>query len=103
MTFDEWCNALERKDEDCIYSDDPIFEWAKLAGLPREYVAIAWTQFGERFGGSDKVQRDWRATFRNYVRQGWLNCWRTTPDGYVLTTVGEQARRVRENLNLESR
>ena len=39
----------------------------------------------------EMLAADWRATFRNAVREDWLKLWRKGRDGYFLTTAGEQA------------
>ncbi|ALU90033.1 hypothetical protein Hrubri_2859 [Herbaspirillum rubrisubalbicans M1] len=57
-------------------------------------MAIAWFCFKQRFLQSGKQQKDWRAHFRNAVRQNWFRAWYIGTDGGVaLTTVGQQAAR----------
>lgn len=81
-------------DEKAIPPGDPIFEYADQAGIPREYLALAWSVFRTEFLEKDKLYADWRAVFRNYVRKGYLRLW--TPaaaGGYDLTPLGVQSMR----------
>ncbi len=93
-TFATWSERLG--DAEAIPETDPIFRWCEEAGIPDGYLELAWLAFEAKFEKSPKLYTDWRGTFRNYVREGWLNVWRAVPEGYVLTTVGEQMRRVRD-------
>lgn len=94
VTLAGWIDALEGGD--AVPADDPIFDWAGKVGLPREWIALAWWAFEGRYTGDGqgaaKTYTDWRATFRNAVREDWLKLWRAGPDGYVLTTAGKQAQ-----------
>lgn len=75
---------------------DPIFEWAADAGIPIDYLRLAWLVF-LRDWKAKKPQQDWRATYRNAVRQNWLKLWFFHADGDCrLTTTGEQERRAHE-------
>ena len=96
MTFDSWLESLG--DHDPITASDPIFDWMKDAGIPREWQELAWIAFTNKFDGNTKTKyADWPRSFRNYVKNDWLKVWRVQPDGtYVLTTAGEQLRRVKE-------
>ncbi len=95
ITFDQWTIALDG--HDAIPSDDPIFKWGTEAQIPDEWLELAWLAFADRFTDNRKRYSDWRKAFRNYVKNGWLNIWRSLPDGsFTLTTVGEQFRRVRD-------
>lgn len=95
VTLADWIDALEGGD--AVPADDPIFDWAGKVGLPREWIALAWWAFEGRYTGDGqgaaKTYTDWRATFRNAVREDWLKLWRMGPDGYLLTTAGQQAQR----------
>jgi len=94
-TFDQWTESLG--DDDAIPADDSIFEWSRKAGIPDDFLELAWLAFADRFTGNGKLYTDWRATFRNYVKNGWLNVWRVTPAGaYVLTDAGQQWAHVRQ-------
>lgn len=78
-----------------ITKTDPIFAYAKDAGIPGSYIALAWFAFRQyHLDRPDKKQLDWQAVFRNYVRENYMKLWRTTPDGgYELTDKGQQHQR----------
>lgn len=95
-TFDQWVGSLP-EDTDAIPASDPIYGWASDAGIPEDYLGLAWLAFEDRFAGQPKTYADWKAAFRNYVKQGWLKLWAPSRDGgYYLTTSGEQWRQVRD-------
>lgn len=101
VTFDVWTDQLG--DQDAILADDPIHTWAAGAGIPDEYLELAWLAFDDRFTGADKTYADWRAAFRNYVKNGWLGLWKASRDGgYYLTDAGLQWQRVRDGLMQEA-
>jgi hypothetical protein len=93
-SLDDWLTECESKGEKPIPDDDPIREWADNAGIPHDYMRLAWVVFVSRWQGK-KPQKDWRATFRNAIRDNWLKLWYVHPvDGDCrLTTSGEQERR----------
>lgn len=93
-SLDDWLTECEAKGEKPIPDDDPIREWADNAGIPHDYMRLAWLVFVSRWQ-SKKPQKDWRATFRNAIRDNWLKLWYVHPvDGDCrLTTSGEQERR----------
>lgn len=96
MTIDEWLADCKAKDEKTMPATDPIFEWAADAGIPIDYLRLAWLVF-LRDWKAKKPQQDWRATYRNAVRQNWLKLWFFHADGDCrLTTTGEQERRAHE-------
>ena len=94
-TLTDW--IAELGDADAVPADDPIFDWAAKVGIPRDWIALAWWAFEGRYTGDGqsrvKTYADWRATFRNAVREDWLKLWRAGADGFVLTTAGQTARR----------
>ena len=95
ITLTDW--IAELGDADAVPADDPIFDWAGKVGIPRDWIALAWWAFEGRYTGDGqgraKTYADWRATFRNAVREDWLKLWRSGPEGCVLTTAGQQAQR----------
>ena len=94
-TLTDW--IAELGDNDAVPADDPIFDWAAKVGIPRDWIALAWWVFEGRYTGDGqgraKTYADWRATFRNAVREDWLKLWRAGADGFVLTTAGQTAQR----------
>lgn len=93
-TIATWVAACEASGVECIPADDPIFRWAADAGIPLDFLALAWSVFVERHTESGKRQADWRATFRNAVRGNWYRLWWMDGQGTCsLTTVGQQVKR----------
>jgi len=90
-TLTDWLTALG--DEDAIAADDPIMVETEAAGVPAEFMALAWQVFKRDW--ANKRQKDWRATFRNAIRGNWLKIWwfDQATEQCRLTTAGEQARR----------
>jgi len=88
------------KNERPIRDYEPLWNYTRTAGLPDDFVALAWVECCRRFGSGGvketKVQIDWRKTFRNYVEGNFLKLWAIGPDGYFLTTQGKQAQVVAE-------
>jgi hypothetical protein len=100
IRFDKFIESLAGAQ--AIPPDDPIFKYAADAKLPRKYIALAWFAFRQyHLDRPDKKQLDWRAVFRNYVRENYLKLWRTTPEGYELTDKGEQQTRAKEAADAE--
>lgn len=96
LTFDQWVESLP-EDADAIPLSDPIYGWAKDAGIPEDFLTYAWLAFEDNFTGKPKTYAEWKGAFRNYVKKGWLQLWaRSREGGYYLTTVGEQWRQVRD-------
>jgi hypothetical protein len=91
LPFSEWFASVE----DAVPDDDPLFAWADKTAIPREWIAYAWAAFADRYTAKpDKTYADWRAAFRDHVKRGWLDIWRTDRSGaFLLTTVGEQWRK----------
>lgn len=92
-TLNEFLDDCKTSGEKVIREDDPIFEWAKTVSLPGEMLHLGWVEF-KNLQASDKKQADWRATFRNYVKKGYLKVWEINRDGeYYLTLLGKQLDR----------
>jgi hypothetical protein len=96
VTLTEWVLALP-EDEEVIAESDPIFTWALKVALPRDWIALAWFAFENRYGDNGKRYADWRKVFRKAVQEDWLKLWRADSQGrgWVLTTAGEMAQRER--------
>lgn len=95
LTFDEWTESLG--DADAIPETDAVFHWAQDAGIPEDWIELAWMAFDTLHTGKPKKQANWRQTFRNYVELGYLKLWRFNErtKGWVLTDAGEAQRAVR--------
>lgn len=93
-TLQAYLGRCKQEGVKAVPANDPIFEYAETVGLSSQMMAIAWFCFKQRFLQSGKQQKDWRAHFRNAVRQNWFRAWYIGTDGAVaLTTVGQQAAR----------
>jgi hypothetical protein len=92
VTLPEWIEGLAGGD--ALAADDPLFAWAEQAGIPRDWIALAWWAFEARYTDNPKRYADWRAVFRRAAKEDWLKLWRVDRGGgYSLTTAGEQVRR----------
>lgn len=92
LTLSDWLENIP-EGQQAVPPDDTIFDWADQVGLPSEYLALAWESFGVKYADNAKTYTDWRAVFRTAVRENWLKLWYIRDGQYLLTTVGEQARR----------
>ncbi|WP_179255540.1 hypothetical protein [Burkholderia sp. HI2714] len=95
VTMAELLDACKAAGEKAIPADDPVYRYAERAGIPDDFLEIAWLEFRERhLDNTAKKYRDWRAAFRNAVRDNWYRLWRYADGDCVLTAQGEQAARV---------
>ncbi|RLK53424.1 helix-turn-helix protein [Stenotrophomonas rhizophila] len=97
MTFPSFVEGCRAAGERMIRLDDPIFDFAEDAGIPKEFIALAWREFAIKHRDSGKQQKDWRAHFRDSVRRNWFKLW-WCPNGggCELTTSGVQVKRERD-------
>jgi uncharacterized protein YdaU (DUF1376 family) len=79
--------------EKAFLPTDPLFTYTSEIGLDHDLVKLAWLEFRDLMVLSAKKQRDWRATFRIYVRRGYLKLWwrNEAENEWQLTTAGKQA------------
>lgn len=97
VTLAEFLARCKAEGEKAIPEDDPVFETAVKAGIPDAFVDLEWQWFRSQYAANSKRYADWRATFRNAVKGAWGGLWRINADGScVLTTAGEQLRRICE-------
>ena len=73
----------------------PVFAYADKVALPRDFLALQWVEFKDRYQLPDaKRYKDWRTVFLKSVKGNWFKLWFVGADGqYALTTVGQQAQR----------
>ena len=97
ITFPKFVEACRAAGERMIRVDDPIFDFAEDAGIPKDFIALAWREFAIKHRDSGKQQKDWRAHFRDAVRRNWFKLW-WCPNGggCELTTAGVQVKRERD-------
>lgn len=95
ITFRRWIADLG--DEPPIPENDPIHDYAEEVGIPAGFLAMAWDWFDETYGEGryrSKRYADWRAVFRNAVRDNWPKLWAFDSQGECyLTTPGKQRER----------
>lgn len=99
QTFLDECR---QKGERPLRDYEPLWRYAKGAGLPEDFVALAWVEFTRRYqpGGTGEAKRykDWRQAFRKFVECNYLKLWALDGNGqYFLTTLGRQAQKVYES------
>lgn len=95
MTVDDFIAECKTNGEQAIPDDDPVIAYCTDAGIPHEFVYLAWREFVDRYRASGKRQkgvRGWRQTFLNCVRGNWYELWAIGNDGYFLTKQGKQAQ-----------
>ena len=94
----DWMAQVAATGEKAIPDTDPVRSYAAQAGIPADFLVLAWVEFKVRYSEPDaKRYRDWRQVFRNTVRGNWLKLWFINQDGhYQLTTAGQQARNILE-------
>lgn len=99
ITFSEWMIEISESGGIAISHDDCIFEWAEMAGMPEEFIHIAWNEFKGRYSEENKKYegtKGWRQVFRKSVKGIWLELWyidKGTGD-LVLTSAGLIAQNV---------
>lgn len=101
VSFEGFIEKCKAAGEKAISEYQPLLTYVEDAGLPMEFVNLAWLEFKRRHlpGGPDahKVQADWRQHFVNCVSNGWYKLWyANAEEGYGLTTVGIQAQRLHD-------
>lgn len=98
-TLSDWIAATQEKGEFAIPEDDPVYATARAAGLPTEFVQLAWFAFKRKYGpdgmSGDKKYKDWRVVFRTAVSENWAKLWMldNLTNEFRLTTAGTQAQR----------
>jgi uncharacterized protein YdaU (DUF1376 family) len=97
VSLKTWIEAIKAKGEKPIPSDDEVFTYAEGAGIPRDFLHLAWLEFRHAYAQPGaKHYRDWRIVFRKAVRQNWLKLWWFDGETCALTTVGLQAQRTHQ-------
>lgn len=91
VQFKNWLTGIREAGEKAIPDDDPIIAYADDAGLPQEYLSLAWHEFKARYTDNQKRYKDWRSVFRRSVREKWFNFWWVNNGQYELTSLGQQA------------
>ena len=97
VSLKTWIETVKAKGETPIPEEDPVFVYAEKIGLPDEFLALAWSEFRERYSQPGaKRYKDWRSVFRKSVQGNWLKLWWHDGESYRLSTAGIQAQRAKE-------
>lgn len=89
VSFKTFVAECQAKGEKTIPEEDTVFDWARKAGIPDEFLRLAWMEFRDRYSDSTKRYQDWRQVFRNAVRDNWYGIWFCDENGkMVLTSKG---------------
>lgn len=94
VTLRKWFEVLG--DEKAVPPDDPIFDYARRIGMPDGFLHLAWLKFQEQYLPTDKKYKDWRAHYRNAVKNNWFRLWYERDGEWHLTTAGRQMEIDRE-------
>ena len=99
LPLGDWLAQCTASGEKAIGDDDPVRSYCATAGIPADFLVLAWAEFRHRYTQPGaKVYTDWRQVFRNAVRGHWLKLWFLDDYGQCqLTTAGKQALHHQEN------
>jgi len=98
QTLKGYAEKQKAAGQKAIPDDHAVHTYAEQAGIPFEFLALAWHEFKSRYTSSDdqKKYRDWPGVFLKAVKGNWLKVWYLEGDTYKLTTVGLQAQRAQK-------
>jgi len=94
ISLSEFLDECVLKDERPIKNYRPLWEYQESAGIPFDFVVLAWHEFCRKINDSEKTKKykDWRRAFKNYIENNYLKLWAITQEGeYFLTNEGKQA------------
>lgn len=101
-TFRKWSEEVKAAGEELISTADPIFSYAEDAGIPIDFLRLAWVEFRDRYTHEQKRYTDWRNVFRKSVRECWMKLWYLDSGEYKLTSKGQQAMAVMQKREVQS-
>jgi uncharacterized protein YdaU (DUF1376 family) len=91
QTLPEWLQSLNG--EAPIPKDSAVLKFATSAGIPFDYIKIAWVHFKQIMTAKQKTQKDWRQTFNLYVQKDYMRLWAFNQNNECyLTTAGKQVQ-----------
>lgn len=75
--------------------DAPCFKYAENAGIPPEFLAIAWHEYRNRYRDTQKKYKDWPRAFLNCCKERGYGIWYIDNESgqYCLTAKGKQAEK----------
>lgn len=98
VTLQGYIDRRKAEGQKPIPKDHSVFAYAADAGIPQEFLTLAWCEFKSRYTTSPddkKRYRDWPGVFLKAVKGNWLKVWYLEGGTYKLTTVGQQAELAR--------
>lgn len=95
-TLDAYLADCAASGAEPIPASHAVWRFADDAGIPREWVALAWWAFQGRYIDGKTRQSSWPQKFRNAVAENWLRLWWLDGNDYRLTTAGMQVKREME-------
>lgn len=100
MTLAERRAYCEEHDTPVIPEDAAVIRFAQDAGIPGEFIELAWEAFVTKYTEDQPTKRyaDWAQVFGNAVKNNWLKLWYFDKgaERYQLTTVGQQQQNVQK-------
>lgn len=57
ITFQTWLLETKAKGEKAVSDYQPVWDYAKLTGIPEDWIEIAWLRFKERYTGEEKAKK----------------------------------------------
>ena len=94
-TYLEECKEQEVKP---IPENDSVFDYASKVGIGQDLLRLQWLEFKDRYSQPGaKRYKAWPTVFGKSVRCNWFKLWYIGSNGdYILSTVGQQAKRANE-------
>lgn len=94
LTFAEWhvrWTASKAEGERFLRDDDPLHTWAAESGISYDFLNLAFRWFSDHFTVDNRAKKhkDWRATFRRYVREDYCRLWTCRDGVYRLNAKGK--------------
>lgn len=93
----EWLVGVKERGEKILSGYEPLWKFCATAGIPADWIEIAWIQFRDRYTTDEKAKRkrysDWRRVFKRAVEENWLRLWfySDRDQAFRLSTVGVAA------------
>lgn len=75
VTFQAHLDELKANGKPFLPTDDPTRKYAEKVGITDEMLRLAFLKFQDRHADGKKRYTDWRATFRNSVKERWFKLW----------------------------
>lgn len=100
ITLAEYIEQQTLAKEKLIPESHAVLKYAEQAGIPENFLHLAWQKFKARYTSGDSAQKkyiDWPAVFDNAVRDNWMKVWFIEGGIYKLTTAGQQAELARKS------